>query len=103
MLFPLAGAGVFVTTVVAGTIAIIQPFDAMQRPFLRDIIFFLAATFWAFQILWKKEITKYESIGKLLGNFIVPRLFEEKRRDTVFGIPWVVVCGSEFLVGILSP
>ena len=58
------GAGVFVTTVVAGTIAIIQPFDAMQRPFLRDVIFFLAATFWAFQILWKKEITKFEAIGK---------------------------------------
>ena len=31
------GAGVFVTTVVAGTIAIIQPFDAKQRPFLRDV------------------------------------------------------------------
>ena len=62
----LVGAGVFVTTVVAGTIAIIQPFDAMQRPFLRDIIFFLAATFWAFQILWKKEITKYEAIGEIV-------------------------------------
>ena len=23
--------------------------------------------------------------------FIVPRLFEEKRRDTVFGFPWRVV------------
>ena len=62
----LVGAGVFVTTVVAGTIAIIQPFDAMQRPFLRDVIFFLAATFWAFQILWKKEITKFEAIGEIV-------------------------------------
>ena len=64
LLFNSSGAGVFVTTVVAGTIAIIQPFDAMQRPFLRDVIFFLAATFWAFQILWKKEITKFEAIGE---------------------------------------
>ena len=38
LLLQSSGAGVFVTTVVAGTIAIIQPFDAMQRPFLRDII-----------------------------------------------------------------
>ena len=34
---------------------------------------------------------------------IVPLLFEEKRRDTVFGFPWGVVRGSEFLVGTLSP
>ena len=55
---------------------------------------------------------------------IVPRLFEEKWRDTVFGFPWgvvrgawrvargawcvargawCVVRGSEFLVGTLSP
>ena len=35
--------------------------------------------------------------------FFVPRLFEEKRRDTVFGFPWGVVRGAEFLVGTLSP
>ena len=49
--------------------------------------------------------------------FFVPRLFEEKRRDTVFGFAWCVargawcvvrgawrvVRGSEFLVGTLSP
>ena len=34
---------------------------------------------------------------------IVPRLFDEKRRDTVFGFTWRVVRGSEFLVGTLSP
>ena len=52
-----------------------------------------------------------------LSDFIVPRLFEEKWRDTVFGFPWGVVRGawrvvrgawrvvrgSEFLVGTLSP
>ena len=46
----------------------------------------------------------------LLIFFFVPRLFEEKWRDTVFGFPWgvvrgawCVVRGSEFLVGTLSP
>ena len=34
---------------------------------------------------------------------IVPRLFEEKWRDTVFDFPWCVARGSEFLVGTLSP
>ena len=41
--------------------------------------------------------------GCRLRHFVVPRLFEEKWRDTVFGFPWGVVRGSEFLVGILSP
>ena len=59
-----AGAGVFVTAVVAGTIAIIHPFDAMQRPFLRDIVFYLAAVFWTFSVMWDKEITKIEAIGQ---------------------------------------
>ncbi|XP_041348385.1 mitochondrial sodium/calcium exchanger protein-like [Gigantopelta aegis] len=62
----LFGAGMFVTTVIAGTISIVSPFDAMQRPFLRDVIFFLAAVFWLFYILWKQEITKYEALGFIL-------------------------------------
>ncbi|XP_052261125.1 mitochondrial sodium/calcium exchanger protein-like isoform X2 [Dreissena polymorpha] len=62
----LFGAGVFVSTVVAGTIAIIHPFDAMQRPFLRDMVFFLAAVFWTFVVLWDKKITKMEAIGFIL-------------------------------------
>jgi hypothetical protein len=34
----ITGAGIFATTVTAGTIAIIWPFNAMERPFLRDLI-----------------------------------------------------------------
>lgn len=65
-----SGAGVFVTAVVAGTIAIIHPFDAMQRPFLRDIVFYLAAVFWTFSVMWDKKITKIEAIGKLNLRYI---------------------------------
>ena len=43
-------------------------------------------------------------------SVFVPRLFEEKGRDTVFGFAWRVVRGvwrvvrgSEFLVGTLTP
>ena len=59
----LTGAGVFVTAVVTGTISIICPFDAMQRPFLRDVIFYLAAVFWAFSVIWDKKVTQIEAIG----------------------------------------
>ncbi|XP_067651064.1 mitochondrial sodium/calcium exchanger protein-like isoform X2 [Haliotis asinina] len=65
----LFGAGVFVTTIVAGVIAVVCPFDSMQRPFLRDVIFYLAAAFWTFYILWKKEITKFEALG-FIGLYV---------------------------------
>ncbi|KAK7087992.1 mitochondrial sodium/calcium exchanger protein-like [Littorina saxatilis] len=84
----LFGAGVFVTTVVVGAIATVHPFDAMQRPFLRDVIFYLGAVFWAFWIMWKKEITTYEAVGFILLYVfyvvvvIVGRLIYQRHRST---------------------
>ncbi|XP_052074372.1 mitochondrial sodium/calcium exchanger protein-like [Mytilus californianus] len=84
----LLGAGVFVTTVVAGTIAIICPFDAMQRPFLRDVIFYLGATFLTFTVLWQKEIGKIEAIGYILLYVlyvlivVIGRYFYQKKKKT---------------------
>lgn len=57
------GAGVFVTAVVAGSIAIIKPFKSMERPFLRDVIFYLGATYWAWHVMWDKKITLMEAVG----------------------------------------
>jgi sodium/potassium/calcium exchanger 6 len=43
----LFGAGIFVTTVVAGSVIIAKPFKLMKRPFLRDVTFYIAAIIWA--------------------------------------------------------
>ncbi|CAC5384113.1 SLC24A6 [Mytilus coruscus] len=86
----LLGAGVFVTTVVAGTIAIICPFDAMQRPFLRDVIFYLGATFLTFTVLWQKEIGKIEAIAPEDGennDESYPNSVEISREDLGEGKP----------------
>ena len=53
LLGELFGAGVFVTTVVAGSICIAKPFHLMERPFLRDIVFYIFAGFWAFYIFYR--------------------------------------------------
>ena len=55
LLGELFGAGVFVTTVVAGSICIAQPFKLMERPFLRDVIFYIFAGFWAFYIFYRQH------------------------------------------------
>lgn len=65
----LFGAGVFVTTVVAGGIAIVKPFTAASRPFLRDIIFYILAIFLTFFFLYLGRIKLSESLG-YLGLYI---------------------------------
>ncbi|XP_073693109.1 mitochondrial sodium/calcium exchanger protein [Garra rufa] len=65
----LFGAGIFVTTVVAGSIALVKPFTVASRPFLRDVIFYMAAVFWTFSILYKGHISIGEAIG-FLGLYI---------------------------------
>uniref|UniRef100_A0A673IFV7 Sodium/potassium/calcium exchanger 6, mitochondrial-like n=1 Tax=Sinocyclocheilus rhinocerous TaxID=307959 RepID=A0A673IFV7_9TELE len=65
----LFGAGIFVTTVVAGSIALVKPFTVASRPFLRDVIFYMAAVFWTFIILYKGHISMGEAVG-YLGLYI---------------------------------
>lgn len=60
----LAGAGIFVTTIVAGAISFTRPFKMVERPFLRDVIFYLAAAFWTFKVLYVGEIYLWEAVGK---------------------------------------
>ncbi|NXQ97006.1 NCLX protein, partial [Sagittarius serpentarius] len=59
------GAGVFVTTVVAGGIALVKPFTAASRPFLRDVIFYMVAVFLTFMVLYFGRITLGEALGYL--------------------------------------
>ncbi|XP_036382810.1 mitochondrial sodium/calcium exchanger protein isoform X1 [Megalops cyprinoides] len=59
----LFGAGIFVTTVVAGSVALVKPFTVASRPFLRDVIFYMAAVFWTFVILYKRHISLGEALG----------------------------------------
>ncbi|CAL1265196.1 unnamed protein product [Larinioides sclopetarius] len=59
----LFGAGIFVTSVVAGSIIVSKPFKIMERPFLRDIIFYVCAAFWTFLRFYYGEVTLLHSIG----------------------------------------
>ncbi|NWI86074.1 NCLX protein, partial [Pitta sordida] len=63
------GAGVFVTTVVAGGIALVKPFTAASRPFLRDVIFYMLAVFLTFLVLYFGRIRLGEALG-YLGLYI---------------------------------
>uniref|UniRef100_A0A4W6GAA7 Solute carrier family 8 member B1 n=1 Tax=Lates calcarifer TaxID=8187 RepID=A0A4W6GAA7_LATCA len=59
----LFGAGIFVTTVVAGGVALVKPFAVASRPFLRDVIFYMVAVFWTFVMLFRGTTTLGETLG----------------------------------------
>ena len=59
----LPGAGIFVTTIVVGAVTITKPFSLTQRPFLRDIIFYLFAVYWTFYLLWTGYVSIYHAVG----------------------------------------
>ncbi|XP_056889062.1 mitochondrial sodium/calcium exchanger protein [Takifugu flavidus] len=61
----LFGAGIFVTTVVAGSVALVKPFVVASRPFLRDVSFYMVAVFWTFLMLFRRTTSLGETLGYL--------------------------------------
>ncbi|XP_041584406.1 mitochondrial sodium/calcium exchanger protein [Vulpes lagopus] len=91
----LFGAGVLVTTVVAGGIAILRPFTAASRPFLRDIIFYMVAVFLTFTALYLGRVTLAWALG-YLGLYVFYVLTVvlctwiyrwQRRRSLVYSMP----------------
>ncbi|XP_070372218.1 mitochondrial sodium/calcium exchanger protein isoform X2 [Equus asinus] len=91
----LFGAGVLVTTVVAGGIAILRPFTAASRPFLRDIIFYMVAVFLTFTALYRGRVPLAWALGYLgLYAFYVVTVVLctwiyrwQRRRSLVYSMP----------------
>jgi len=54
------------TTVVGGLVACTtKEFTVAQRPFLRDMVFFMGSVFWTFCILYSGEINLFSTVGEL--------------------------------------
>ncbi|KAK8770576.1 hypothetical protein V5799_012958 [Amblyomma americanum] len=59
----LFGGGTYVATIVVGLIFISSNFELIQSSLLRDIIFYLAASFWVFTLYLKGCIQLADSVG----------------------------------------
>lgn len=51
------------TTVVAGSVLLSGEFEVMQRPLMRDLFFYIGATFMVWFIVWKTKIYLKNAIG----------------------------------------
>ena len=73
----------------AGTICLVTPFRSIQRPLLRDIIFFIVAAFGAYVAMYDGVIYFVESLGfilmyvvylvVLIGGYFVNRRIKDRR------------------------
>lgn len=59
-----AGAGMFVTTIVVGVVSFTSQSELTNRPFTRDVLFYLGAVTWTFITLYRETIDMKQSIGK---------------------------------------
>lgn len=66
----LFGAGIFVTTIVFGSILISGKFKLMERPLLRDVIFYLTACFFAWAICYQRAIHLWQVIVFIIIYFV---------------------------------
>ena len=66
----LFGSGMFITTVIVGTISLVKPCDLPKRPFLRDSIIYLFSVYATFLLLWYNSIGIYQSAGFILWYLI---------------------------------
>ncbi|KAK2582185.1 hypothetical protein KPH14_004541 [Odynerus spinipes] len=63
MFTELIGAGVFVTAVIAGSVAVIKPFRVYLKPLMRDTCFYIAAVCWISYVVRDERIYLWEAIN----------------------------------------
>lgn len=65
----LMGAAVFITSVVAGSMALIKPFHVARKSFIRDVGFFIVAAAFSFSFLWDGRLQLWECIAMVIYYF----------------------------------
>ncbi|KAF7990287.1 hypothetical protein HCN44_000092 [Aphidius gifuensis] len=66
MFTELIGAGIFVTAIIAGSIAIVSPFRISPKPFIRDCCFYIAAVCWITYISQDEIVHLWEGLSFII-------------------------------------
>lgn len=60
------GAGLFITTIVAGSVAVFSNCEVNKHAFLRDILFYTGCIIYLIYVFFDKRIKLWEAIGFLV-------------------------------------
>ncbi|XP_076655559.1 mitochondrial sodium/calcium exchanger protein [Halictus rubicundus] len=66
MFTELIGAGVFVTAIIAGSVAVVKPFRADLKPLMRDACFYMLSVCWISYVVRDETIHLWEAISFVL-------------------------------------
>ncbi|XP_011874595.1 PREDICTED: sodium/potassium/calcium exchanger 6, mitochondrial-like [Vollenhovia emeryi] len=66
MFTELIGAGVFVTSMIAGSVAITKPFKVSLRSLMRDACFYIISVCWINYVVWDEMVYLWEAISFIL-------------------------------------
>ncbi|KYM77284.1 Sodium/potassium/calcium exchanger 6 [Atta colombica] len=66
MFTELIGAGVFVTSMIAGSVAITKPFKVSLRSLMRDACFYIVSICWINYVVWDEIVYLWEAISFIL-------------------------------------
>lgn len=63
MFTELIGAGVFVTTIIAGSVAVVKPFRVHLKPLMRDACFYMLSVCWISYVVRDETIHLWEAFS----------------------------------------
>ncbi|XP_036147470.1 mitochondrial sodium/calcium exchanger protein-like [Monomorium pharaonis] len=66
MFTELIGAGVFVTSMIAGSVAITKPFKVSLRSLMRDACFYIVSVCWINYVVWDEMVYLWEAVSFIL-------------------------------------
>lgn len=59
----LIGAGIFVTAIIAGSVAVVAPFSISPKPFIRDCLFYIFSVCWISYVTEDEVVDLWEALS----------------------------------------
>lgn len=72
MFTELIGAGVFVTAIIAGSVAVVKPFRVLLKPLMRDACFYIVTVCWISYVIKDGTVHLWEAISTYTSLNIEP-------------------------------
>ncbi|XP_076752488.1 mitochondrial sodium/calcium exchanger protein [Xylocopa sonorina] len=93
MFTELIGAGVFVTAIIAGSVAVVQPFRVQLLPLMRDACFYILSICWISYVVRDEKVYLWEALSFVLcyllfiAVVVIMQIYENREQRLKSRIP----------------